>query len=929
MKKCLNNIFNNLKFGKIIYVFLLTVILCIFSVSVNAQDEAQLGADCAADDLPRLETDANCFDESCKTRDGCIDAAPASPINRISSDFGPRNDPVTPPRYTKPKGHGAVDFAAPKGAPIYAAADGKISRSDTSNPNGYGNRIQIIHDNGYETLYAHMNCFATYGGKRLKVGERVKKGTVIGFIGNTGASTGPHLHYEVRVAGTTNKKDPHAEEMQGVMCKVPEQFAKTDVPQQGLNSSGGGSSSSSSSTGGAAGSSNNASGSSDKTCSPSEYKSTYGNCMFCPLFEVVFNTASKIAKLSYNKLAGPVMSVVLVAWALWISMQILAFVSSLETKDAPTLIKNLLNKSFVVLIVVVLLQADSSAFFSMAMEPIFNTGFKLAQMAVTDGSCPSTYNIIQDGGLPASMGTSILCTIEAIQGRLMATMSIGAASMCIGLFVKAVFVIIPNFPYLITGLLIWCGAGIVIFIFPFLMLDAIFQLTVACALLPAAIGAYPFKNTQKYVEKVWDSFMNAVFNFIFLSIIILILTRAIELVVNDLNSQVTDENFIDLIATTLVWGSVAVIKIVFVLLLAWVVLEEAQEFAQNFAGSLGGGAGIGRQIGGLAAGGAKKLGLKAWGGAKTVGSAVGENIKEAAGDFRRDMQMKRIQQRGLKKDILDENGNVIGQTYEVNKKTKFRGRNVTESVTIMNNGAKMVTKTKDYGNGKIKVEKSDGYLKQTEVSVNGSVTKSEISIQTAGLKAIRNKDGTMNTTALNAAIQGSAFSEKMIKAAALQQYAQKSFPNLDAKFNQPLNDDSIKITTDENGNEVLEVVEKNSDGSSRTMRMTTPAGDGASRPIIEVEDADKEGKKTSYATDGMINRLRVTQTDEDGEENVVDKYAISGYYAQKVGYGVNSQGELSEKLEGTSFGDKDKEKMKAQFKQNRTKGKPSNIAGII
>jgi murein DD-endopeptidase MepM/ murein hydrolase activator NlpD len=87
--------------------------------------------------------------------------------------------------------HRGLDFAAPKGTPIYAAGDGTIQRIGTYGNNGKYIRIQ--HRNGYETAYAHMNGFA----RRLKKGSRVKQGQVIGTVGRTGLATGPHLHYEV------------------------------------------------------------------------------------------------------------------------------------------------------------------------------------------------------------------------------------------------------------------------------------------------------------------------------------------------------------------------------------------------------------------------------------------------------------------------------------------------------------------------------------------------------------------------------------------------------------------------------------------------------------------------------------------------------------------------------------------------------------
>ncbi|MDG2243489.1 MAG: M23 family metallopeptidase [Rhodospirillaceae bacterium] len=112
-----------------------------------------------------------------------------TPINgaRLSSSFGRRKHPVL--GYTKM--HRGVDFAAPRGTPIYAAGDGVIEKRQRWS--SFGNYIRIRHGDGFATAYAHMKGFA----KGYKVGSRVKQGAVIGYVGTTGRSTGPHLHYEV------------------------------------------------------------------------------------------------------------------------------------------------------------------------------------------------------------------------------------------------------------------------------------------------------------------------------------------------------------------------------------------------------------------------------------------------------------------------------------------------------------------------------------------------------------------------------------------------------------------------------------------------------------------------------------------------------------------------------------------------------------
>lgn len=112
-----------------------------------------------------------------------------TPINgaRLSSGFGMRTHPIL--GYSRM--HRGTDFAAPTGTPILAAGDGVVVRAGPFS--SYGNYVRIRHANGYETAYAHMSRFA----RGLRAGTRVRQGQVIGYVGTTGRSTGPHLHYEV------------------------------------------------------------------------------------------------------------------------------------------------------------------------------------------------------------------------------------------------------------------------------------------------------------------------------------------------------------------------------------------------------------------------------------------------------------------------------------------------------------------------------------------------------------------------------------------------------------------------------------------------------------------------------------------------------------------------------------------------------------
>jgi len=112
-------------------------------------------------------------------------------LHALSSGFGYRTHPI----YKMKKLHTGIDFAASIGTPIYATADGTISEVSVKF-SGYGKMVEIDHGFGYRTRYAHMHDFA------VKRGQTVKRGDLIGYVGDTGMSTAPHLHYEVLINGT-------------------------------------------------------------------------------------------------------------------------------------------------------------------------------------------------------------------------------------------------------------------------------------------------------------------------------------------------------------------------------------------------------------------------------------------------------------------------------------------------------------------------------------------------------------------------------------------------------------------------------------------------------------------------------------------------------------------------------------------------------
>jgi murein DD-endopeptidase MepM/ murein hydrolase activator NlpD len=152
----------------------------------------------------RIHAQKTSYDEIIKlvnNKEQLLSATPAiqpvsnKDLDRIASGYGYRIDPI----YKTIKMHAGLDFTAPQGTPIYATADGVVKSAGFSE-GGYGNHVIINHGYGYESLYGHMVRV------KARAGRKVKRGDIIGYVGSTGKSTGPHCHYEVHKNG--QKLDP-------------------------------------------------------------------------------------------------------------------------------------------------------------------------------------------------------------------------------------------------------------------------------------------------------------------------------------------------------------------------------------------------------------------------------------------------------------------------------------------------------------------------------------------------------------------------------------------------------------------------------------------------------------------------------------------------------------------------------------------------
>lgn len=943
----------------------------------------------------------------------CLNTMPvAGSVARIPEDVCYRGK-----GWSRKRNHNGIDYAAGKGTPVLAAADGIAQ----VNPcvSGGGRTVIIVHQKAssssdgvelvpsssagsYTTIYMHLASI------NVAHGTAVKKGQQIGTVGGSSCSNNRidedgykvHLHFEMRDgSGGVNSGavlDPLCSDIQS-LCETkssnvfyqnvstsgysPAQCRNCSANPAACQASGNNdisyipsdpvsdgeySSSSSSSLAStwegssAAANANELASANDGKCLVSEYRKSFDTCLFCKIFKILFNTASIIAKKAYETLAQSIAILVAVGTALWLAFLILKYVSSLETKDPRNMMKEIFNQLFVVFVVeFFLLGSNSVDFMNIIITPIFETGMNLANLVLADSggnTCnpESTAGILEDGGLPSSIGTSVVCVVDAIQNKLADIIAIGSTSMCVGLFVKSweEVPLFPHFGYLFSGLVIWIAGFLMLLMYPWLLVDALLQLCLSVMFLPIAIGGYAFKYTRSlFVGKVWGALMTAMFMFVFLAIVIAILCMAIDHTMGEGFIRSLTESGDGLVFSDILknigWWTVNFLKLVFTLFLAYAVLGEAQSFASSFASGIGAGGGlkspgVGQNVGTLFNSGLKAtaLGIKNRGKATVKAAASSPLLHEKLNDFklaRAKSKLNRRQDNFAKKGKTNADGSVsyrnrwgrkFTQTQDGYSYKTIFGRTVTKSVTQNDNGTTVFTKEITNRNGTKTSVSDDGYIRHTVHSDKYGRASENYEMTAAAAKSLINSDGSLNQIALNNVMQNSGFSSDQKQEAILYQLLRERFNGFDAALSNTVNmSKNIKKGTDKNGNTYFSVELQNSDGSKNVLSMTF--NQSGNRAMTSFEQIDRRGNAVKQSSDGIFNRQERYTYSADGKYilNEEVRYSASKYYTSICGKVVDSNGKVSKgvPLEDSLFTNDD---LKEFGNQVAHEGSPTPLDGF-
>ena len=456
-------------------------------------------------------------------------------------------------------------------------------------------------------------------------------------------------------------------------------------------------------------------------CSYADYVSNDG-CVFCDLFKTMFNAASQIALMADNGLLTPTLNLVKIGFLIWLAIYLLKQLASFKATNSGELTKGILFQGFRVAVVALILSSTASLFYVMdlTLNPVMMTGLNFIKDMNRTSSCPKDADYMKNikgysaekgyndagstkGGLSTELGESIICGVKNMEDSTSLLMKLGNFSVCLGFNdhpwiladAMGIKIDLPHLGYVTTGIFLWLAGLALLLTFPWCLVDCILQLCIAAALVPCAIGAYAFKITSKYMKIIWDFFMNAMFNFVFMALIIYIINQQLQSWLNiDLNNGAEPPHEIFISFSGLAWYGMGFVRVAAICFFCYVFFDEAKSMAEKFASSpgLGGGKGIGRMVGGTMADAAGKAGGAALHTTGKVASAAGAGLNYAVGNQYRSMKNHAI---GALASRFGKNASVTGADGKtVAHEGSFRmfGRDIKFSATKGDDGKWSLTR---------------------------------------------------------------------------------------------------------------------------------------------------------------------------------------------------------------------------------------------
>lgn len=581
---------------------------------------------------------------------------------------------------------------------------------------------------------------------------------------------------------------------------------------------------------------------------------TSETCTFCGLFKDIYNAASSIAKKANDGLAGPTKRLVGIGFMIWLAIFVLRNITSFGGAKISEIFKGVLFQGFRVAAISIILGSALYQVMDLTINPILQTGLSFSRSLNTTNTCDADAEYLQgiigydsskgykptdEGALSKQVGIAFVCSIKKLEDGVAKMMSYGDYSICLSFKDFPTLGFVPHAGFLTTGAFLYIVGAALLICFPWFLIDCLLQLCITVALLPCAIGAFAFKITSKYLKVLWSFFMNSMFNFVFVSIVIFIITANFKTWLGyDFDANDVDPNlFINATGNGLAWWGTSAFRILGVCFFCFIFLSEAKQMSERFASSSsGGGKGIGVMAGGLAAS-ASFSAIK--GGVGSLATWAGVGIQSAEGQA---------------EDMSDQAKGIMSDLYS--DKNDFDSKSASPSTPTVTprdyvkNAATDDTLTAPVG--------TNAYVDEAAAAAGvGASVSSQAATQPEprGIKATQTTNSSGGTTSIYQDADGTRIA-----------VSRDSFGEIKSIESQSENGQNYSVSREEFNEDRLEDIAKKLEDSPQDLKDISNSVKNENQAF---EKWESEGKPQLKAEQGSLIR-KVKEQGNDSTETLID-----------------------------------------------------------
>ena len=331
-------------------------------------------------------------------------------------------------------------------------------------------------------------------------------------------------------------------------------------------------------------------------------------CYFCGMFEIIFNSAAKVASLAYQAFHTDLGELIIIFLAVSLALITLRNVATMGAQDPGALMNMLASRIFICAAIYYIITRDYYNILNMTITPILSDG-----LGLIPGRPSLTHNLGNIGGfgdnggltipfstalrkagalggetMPRAIGQIIVSSINDIENNIQDLFEYGRWAMCLGNGPERIFHVLPNPFMVIDGVLLYIAGILFLVGYPWIMADAVIQLGISLALLPFALAGYAFGGTKQYLPKLFGWILHSLFVFIFMGILISCILEYVHNLI--MQAIAIHSNPVALFlnpVTGLAFFGINMVKIIFVLAIGWMYMPEIRDLAENFSSGSG------------------------------------------------------------------------------------------------------------------------------------------------------------------------------------------------------------------------------------------------------------------------------------------------------------------------------------------------------